>query len=221
MPAGNLLGEIGKGHKIAFNVLNYGRFKLAAMCSGGAQARRSAKRRATRRSGSSSASRSRRSAPSGTSSPRWRFANTPSRAMLYRTAGLIDARDRRAGTTARAVLAALEEFAIEASILKVAGSEMLDFVARRERADSRRQRLRARLSGGAPLPRRAREPHLRGHERDQPPARPGHAGEARGQGRPAAHCRGAAAAGRSARAVARRSRPATARSTPSGGRSRR
>ena len=38
VPAENLLGEIGKGHKIAFNVLNYGRFKLAAMCSGGARA---------------------------------------------------------------------------------------------------------------------------------------------------------------------------------------
>ena len=38
VPAGQLLGEIGKGHKVAFNVLNYGRFKLAAMCSGGARA---------------------------------------------------------------------------------------------------------------------------------------------------------------------------------------
>ena len=38
VPAGKLLGEIGKGHKVAFNVLNYGRFKLAAMCSGGARA---------------------------------------------------------------------------------------------------------------------------------------------------------------------------------------
>ena len=38
VPAENLLGEIGKGHKVAFNVLNYGRFKLAAMCSGGAKA---------------------------------------------------------------------------------------------------------------------------------------------------------------------------------------
>src|SRR4029079_1854302 len=33
VPAENVLGEIGKGHKVAFNVLNYGRFKLAAMCS--------------------------------------------------------------------------------------------------------------------------------------------------------------------------------------------
>src|SRR5829696_2286631 len=38
VPADNVLGEIGKGHKVAFNVLNFGRFKLAAMCSGGARA---------------------------------------------------------------------------------------------------------------------------------------------------------------------------------------
>src|SRR3977135_1139741 len=37
VPAENVLGEIGKGHKVAFNVLNFGRFKLGAMCSGGAQ----------------------------------------------------------------------------------------------------------------------------------------------------------------------------------------
>jgi alkylation response protein AidB-like acyl-CoA dehydrogenase len=38
VPAENLLGEIGKGHKVAFNVLNYGRFKLGAMCCGGGKA---------------------------------------------------------------------------------------------------------------------------------------------------------------------------------------
>src|SRR5438105_11251418 len=37
VPADNLLGEVGKGHKVAFNVLNFGRFKLGAMCSGGTQ----------------------------------------------------------------------------------------------------------------------------------------------------------------------------------------
>src|SRR5690606_20113416 len=37
VPAANLLGEVGKGHKVAFNVLNYGRFKLGAMCTGGAR----------------------------------------------------------------------------------------------------------------------------------------------------------------------------------------
>ena len=36
VPAANLLGEIGKGHKVAFNVLNFGRYKLGAMCVGGA-----------------------------------------------------------------------------------------------------------------------------------------------------------------------------------------
>src|SRR5438128_3313187 len=34
-PVDNLLGEVGKGHKIAFNILNIGRFKLGAMCLGG------------------------------------------------------------------------------------------------------------------------------------------------------------------------------------------
>ncbi|MDP2054386.1 MAG: acyl-CoA dehydrogenase family protein, partial [Acidobacteriota bacterium] len=38
VPADAVLGEIGKGHKVAFNVLNFGRFKLGAMCSGGARA---------------------------------------------------------------------------------------------------------------------------------------------------------------------------------------
>ena len=69
VPAANLLGEIGKGHKVAFNVLNFGRFKLGAMCSGGAQAA-IGEARATPPSGGSSASRSRASARSSTSSAR-------------------------------------------------------------------------------------------------------------------------------------------------------
>ena len=40
VPGDNVLGEIGKGHKVAFNVLNFGRFKLGAMCSGGARGHR-------------------------------------------------------------------------------------------------------------------------------------------------------------------------------------
>src|SRR5262249_56443527 len=36
VPAGSVLGEVGKGHKVAFNVLNFARFKLGAMCGGGA-----------------------------------------------------------------------------------------------------------------------------------------------------------------------------------------
>ena len=37
VPVGNLLGEVGKGHHIAFNILNIGRFKLGAACVGGAR----------------------------------------------------------------------------------------------------------------------------------------------------------------------------------------
>ena len=73
--------------------------------------------------------------------------------------------------------------------------------ARRERADSRRQRLRQRLPGRALLPRRAREPHLRGHQRDQPAADSRHADPPRAQGRAAAHRRREAAAGRAPVAV--------------------
>jgi len=37
VPAGNVLGEVGRGHKVALNTLNYGRFSLGAMCAGGAK----------------------------------------------------------------------------------------------------------------------------------------------------------------------------------------
>jgi len=126
VPAANVLGEIGKGHKVAFNVLNYGRFKLAAMCSGGAkEAIGEATKYAVSRKqfGKSIAT---------FGAIRHKLAEMVIRAYateaaLYRTAGLID--DKLQGSHANeAVLASLEEFAIEASMLKVASSEMLDFV---------------------------------------------------------------------------------------------
>ena len=126
VPAENVLGEIGKGHKVAFNVLNYGRFKLAAMCSGGARtaiAEAAAYAVGRKQFGQSIAS---------FGAIKHKLAEMTAReyaveAMLYRTAGLIDGMLQ--GSHANdAILAALEEFAIEASILKVASSEMLDYV---------------------------------------------------------------------------------------------
>jgi alkylation response protein AidB-like acyl-CoA dehydrogenase len=127
VPAENLLGEVGKGHKIAFNVLNYGRFKLAGMCSGGAKmvVEEAARYATTRRQfGQPIAS---------FGAIKHKLAEMAIRAYatesaLYRTTGLIDAQIASAGGGTPAALAALEEFAIEASILKVAASEMIDFV---------------------------------------------------------------------------------------------
>ena len=73
--------------------------------------------------------------------------------------------------------------------------------------------------GRAAVPRRARQPDLRRHQRDQPPADPGHARQARDQGHAADHRGRAHAAGRAALADRRR-RPATARSTRRGAPSR-
>jgi alkylation response protein AidB-like acyl-CoA dehydrogenase len=79
VPAENLLGEVGKGHKIAFNVLNYGRFKLAATCTGVSRGTiaEAAQYALSRRQ---FASPSPPSAPSVPSSRRWPFACMPSRA---------------------------------------------------------------------------------------------------------------------------------------------
>ena len=123
VPADNLLGEIGKGHKIAFNVLNYGRFKLAAMCSGGAKL-------AIREAAAYASARRQFGQPIasfgaiGHKLAEMTIREYGVESMLYRTAGLID----RAIAGGQTDAAALEEFAMEASMLKVAGSEMVDFV---------------------------------------------------------------------------------------------
>jgi alkylation response protein AidB-like acyl-CoA dehydrogenase len=126
VPASNVLGEVGRGHKVAFNVLNYGRFKLAAMCSGGARA-------VVGEAAAYAVQRKQFGQAIATfGAIRHKLAEMAIReygveAMLYRTAGLIDGMLQGSHAN-EAVLGALEEFAIEASILKVAASEMLDFV---------------------------------------------------------------------------------------------
>ena len=126
VPAENVLGEVGKGHKVAFNVLNYGRFKLGAMCSGGA-------RMAVGEAARYAAQRKQFGQPiSNFGAIKHKIAEMAIRefaveAMLYRTAGLIDAMLQGREDSA-ALLLALEEFAIESSILKVASSEALDYI---------------------------------------------------------------------------------------------
>jgi alkylation response protein AidB-like acyl-CoA dehydrogenase len=131
VPADAVLGEIGKGHKVAFNVLNFGRFKLGAMCSGGGRASigEAAKYAASRKQfGVAIATFGAIKHKLGEMTARQYALES----MMYRTAGLIDQRiaatvDRRVNDPAP-MLQALEEFAVEASIAKVLGSETVDFI---------------------------------------------------------------------------------------------
>jgi len=128
VPADNVLGDIGKGHKVALNTLNFGRFKLGAMCSGGCreaigQAARYAKQR--KQFGHPI---------SDFGAIKYKLGEMTARtyaleSLMYRTAGLIDATVADAGGHGGpAIASALEEFAVEASIAKVMGSEVLDYV---------------------------------------------------------------------------------------------
>jgi alkylation response protein AidB-like acyl-CoA dehydrogenase len=124
VPASNLLGEVGNGHKMAFTVLNYGRLKLGAVCSGSAK-------RAIGEAARYAACRRQFNRPIAEfGAIRHKLAEMTIQeyvveSMLYRTAGLIDRKLSSAPASAALVL---QEFAVEASLLKVAGSEMLDFV---------------------------------------------------------------------------------------------
>ncbi len=130
VPAENVLGEIGKGHKVAFNVLNFARFKLGAACGGGAYGAiaEAAKYAAARRQfGQPIASFGAIKHKLGEMVSRTYAVES----LLYRTAGLVDARiaaTPHEPTDGSAALAAFEEYAVEASIAKVAGSETLNYV---------------------------------------------------------------------------------------------
>lgn len=129
VPADAVLGEIGKGHKVAFNVLNFGRFKLGAMASGGAKTSlaEAAKYAATRKQFNV--------AIGSFGAIKHKLGEMTAReyaleSMMYRTAGLIDQHIAAAGDVEDAgpMLKALEEFAVEASIAKVLGSEVVDYI---------------------------------------------------------------------------------------------
>jgi alkylation response protein AidB-like acyl-CoA dehydrogenase len=123
VPVESVLGEVGRGHVVAFNALNLGRFKLAASCVGGAKtsvaaAARYAEER--RQFGQPIARFGLIQQKLGEMTARLYACES----ALYRTAGLMSEM-LRSGVEHQA---ALEEYAVECSILKVACSEMLSFV---------------------------------------------------------------------------------------------
>ena len=132
VPVENVLGEIGKGHLIAFNILNMGRYRLGAGCVGGSKYLLSdAVKWAKERDAFG-----RKIADFGLIKEK--LGEMVARiyaleSMSYRTSGMIDAMlkgiDRGAATTSKQTLGALQEYAVECSILKVIGTETLDFMA--------------------------------------------------------------------------------------------
>jgi len=132
VPAANLLGEAGKGHHIAFNVLNMGRLKLGVACIGGARlaishmVRYAKERKAFGKAIAEFGLVQRKIAESVT-----RLYAAES--MTYRTVGMIDASLAQLGDegnrSPREVQKRIEEYAVECSILKVYGSEMVTLVA--------------------------------------------------------------------------------------------
>jgi alkylation response protein AidB-like acyl-CoA dehydrogenase len=127
VPAGHVLGAIGRGHKVALNTLNYGRFSLGAMCAGGAKtAIGDAARYAAGRKqfGQPVASFGAIKHKLGEMTARAYAAEC----LSYRTAGLIDAALDNSSSDGAVIAKAFEEFAIESSICKVMCTETLDFV---------------------------------------------------------------------------------------------
>ncbi|RMD81705.1 MAG: acyl-CoA dehydrogenase [Candidatus Dadabacteria bacterium] len=127
VPSANLLGEIGKGHRIAFNILNVGRIKLGVGTIGACKhALRLATRYAKEREQFGRPIASFGLVANKLAEMACRIFAGES--MGYRTTGLIDEHLARAETDAERV-AAIEEFSVEASIIKVFGSEALDYCA--------------------------------------------------------------------------------------------
>ncbi len=131
VPVENVLGDIGKGHVIAFNILNVGRFKLGAMCVGGARVslQHSIEYAKQRKAFGK--------VIADFGLIREKIANMAvgiytGESMVYRTVGMMDVAlaeiDKSSATAAQETRKAIEEYAVECSIIKVWGSEMIDYV---------------------------------------------------------------------------------------------
>ncbi len=131
VPVSHLLGEAGKGHHIAFNILNIGRFKLGAACVGGARTalqhgiQYAKDRKAFGKSIAEFGLIQEKLAECA-------MGIYAGESLTYRTIGMIDAAlsdvDHHAEDASRQIQKRIEEYAVECSILKVWGSEMLDTV---------------------------------------------------------------------------------------------
>lgn len=131
VPTDRVLGQIGKGHHIAFNALNIGRYKLGVMCLGGCKmSATTAVRYANERI--------QFKVPiSSFGAIKYKLAEQAIRIFaldtaIYRVSGLLEAKNKaliESGSSyAEAKLSSAEEYAIECSIIKIAGSEILDYV---------------------------------------------------------------------------------------------
>ncbi len=131
VPVENVLGEIGKGHVIAFNILNIGRLKLCASTLGGAK-------RCLKHTIQYAKTREQFKKPIASFGAiqhklaEMQIRNWVAESGLYRSSYWIQEKEKELLASGKpfneSALAAAEEFAIECAMIKVFGSELLDYV---------------------------------------------------------------------------------------------